>query len=156
MNPSLIVPIGLVLAMVLSGCASAPTASSGQATATPAGPADKPRNDDRPPLTVGMPASEVRRLWGDPVKIEPVSDPQLKVEVWIYEGRVTERTTPVATTTREVMSYNPIFEGGVVPTIVNVYSIQTRRIAELHHVVIVGDKVADVFRSQRELPVEMR
>lgn len=147
MNTSRLLVATILLAGVLAGCAN-PSARAPGASVAHAQP-----QSERPPLTVGMPAEEVRRLWGDPNEIRPSKDPSDNAEVWVYEGRVTTHAAPAATSVRQVMSYNPVFEGGMVATTEPVYSIQTRRIMHIDQIVMMHGKVVEAWQTRRELPV---
>lgn len=138
-----------VLGALLAGCATGPSQPG------PGGVTGVQGSDANPPLTIGMASTEVRRLWGEPAEVTPVADPRMSVEIWIYRGGVTTHVAPVATGVREVMAFNPVFEGGVVATAEPFYQVQTRRIAHFHHVVMIDGKVAESWQSRRELPVVM-
>lgn len=98
----------------------------------------------KPSVAKGMTAEEVRRSIGDPFKIKPIKNEDVKAESWIYRRTVRTDTTQEAVMTEQLPAFvgaataNPDGMGTVT---VPVYRFKTTTITQVTALLMVDDKL---------------
>jgi hypothetical protein len=100
--------LGIVSALLLAGCETAPATASSAAK-----PAAKPAGDTVssgvvPELQIGLTAAAITEKLGRPAAVEPTNPPEKMAEVWIYHIEGPVRIIQVVTGMKSVPAAVPL------------------------------------------------